>query len=403
MQQGAVVAANVSRRFRLYGQSKRTLKEAVVRRKRTQARDVWAVRDASFSVEPGESVGILGRNGSGKTTLLRLIAGIFAPTEGRVDVGGSVGSLLGLGAGFHPEFSGRENVFLNGSLHGLSRRFVRERMDEIVAFSELEEFIDAPVRTYSSGMHMRLGFAVASHLQSDVLLLDEVFAVGDEAFQRKCFGKIFEFRNRGGTIFFVSHSAAAVEMLCERSLLLRNGRLEFDGTARDAIARYQALLAEDEDPEERGAGLQEWGSGEARVTEVRLEDEAGEPRTQYLAGEPLVALLRVHVDPGCPPPHVGIEIQASNGGLIAGASQPLAELGWAGGEAWVRWEVESLPLTDGRFDVAVSLADGAGSHVYHRRLAAASFVVYSEDEGPGGLVRLEGRWSVAGDVTAVGA
>jgi hypothetical protein len=252
-------------------------------------------------------------------------------------------------------------------------------------------------------MYMRLGFSVATHLQSDVLLLDEVFAVGDEAFQRKCFGKIFEFKSRGGTIFFVSHSAASVESLCERSLLLRNGRLELDGSTRDAIARYQALLAEDEDPEERGAGLQEWGSGEARITDIRLEDDAGEARTQYLAGEPLVALLRVHVDPGCPPPQVGIEIHGHTGGLIAGASQPLADLGWAGGEAWVRWEVDALPLADGRFDVAVSLGDAAGHHVYHRRLAAASFVVYAEEESQGGLVRLDGRWSLAGDASTVSA
>src|SRR3954470_17028802 len=301
MERGAVAARGVGRRFRVFPGGRRTLKEAFVRRDST-ARDIWAVRNVSFQTEPGESVGLVGRNGSGKTTLLRLIAGIFAPTEGDIEVTGTVGSLLGLGAGFHPDFTGRENVYLNAALHGLSRRYVRERMDEIVAFAELEDFIDVPVRTYSAGMYMRLGFSVATHLQPDILLLDEVFAVGDEAFQRKCFGKIFEFKSRGGTIFFVSHSAAAVESLCERSLLLRGGRLELDGSTRDAIARYQALLAEDEDPEERGAGLQEWGSGEARVTDVRLEDDAGEARAQYLAGEPLVALLRVHVDPGCPPP-----------------------------------------------------------------------------------------------------
>jgi ABC-type polysaccharide/polyol phosphate transport system ATPase subunit len=401
---GAVVAANVSRRFRVYPQRTVTLKEAILRRRHMRARDVWAVRDVSFSVEPGESVGVVGRNGSGKTTLLRLIARIFSPTDGRVDVGGSVGSLLGLGAGFHPDFTGRENVYLNGALHGLSRRFVRERMDEIVAFAELENFIDVPVRTYSAGMYMRLGFAVATHLQPDVLLLDEVFAVGDEAFQRKCFGKIFEFKRRGGTIFFVSHSAAAVESLCERALLLRSGRLELDGSTHDAITRYQALLAEEEDPEERGAGLQEWGSGEARVTEIRLEDEAGEPRRQYLVGEPLVLLLRVQVEPSCPPPQVALELHLAGGGLVAASTQELGELGWdRGGDCWLRFELDSLPLADGRFDVAVSLSDPAGGHLYHRRLGAASFVVYSEEAAAGGLVRLEGRWSLAGDVSTVSA
>ena len=401
MKQGAVVAANVGRSFRVHGPRTVTLKESIVRRNRPRGREVWAVRDVSFTVEPGESIGVVGRNGSGKTTLLRMIAGIFAPSEGGIEVGGSIGSLLGLGAGFHPDFTGRENVFLNGSLHGLSRRYIRERMDEIVDFSELQAEIDQPVRTYSSGMYMRLGFAVATHLRSDVLLLDEVFAVGDEAFQRKCFGKIFEFKSRGGTIFFVSHSAVAVESLCERALLLRKGRLELDGSTRDVISRYQALLAEEESPEERGAGLQEWGSGEARVLEVRLEDTAGEPRDQYLAGEPMVVLLRVQVGPGLPPPQVGIEMHAHSGGLVGGAMQSLA--GLVDGEGWVRWEVDSLPLAEGRFDVAVSLSDAGGGHVYHRRLGAATFVVYSEVEGPGGIVRLDGRWSPAGDASTVSA
>jgi lipopolysaccharide transport system ATP-binding protein len=227
--------------------------------------------------------------------------------------------------------------------------------------------------------------------------------VGDEAFQRKCFGKIFEFKQRGGTIFFVSHAAAAVESLCERALLLCAGRLELDGPTRDAIVRYQGLLAEEEDPEERGAGLQEWGSGEARVTDVRLEDEAGEPRRQYLAGEPLAVRLRVHVDPSVPPPQVALELHAAGGGLVAASTQELSALGWDGGDCWLRFELESLPLADGRFDVAVSLADLAHGHVYHRRLAAASFVVYSEEPAVAGLVRLEGRWSLAEDVSTVPA
>src|SRR5215210_4044687 len=174
-------------------QQSRTVKELVVTRGRARGREVWALSDVSFAVEPGEAVGLVGRNGSGKTTLLRLIAGIIKPSSGRVAVAGRIGSLLELGAGFHLDFTGRENVYLNGSILGLSRRTVRQRLDEIVAFAELERFIDVPVRTYSSGMAMRLGFAIAAHMEADVLLLDEVFAVGDEAFQRKCFGKIFEF------------------------------------------------------------------------------------------------------------------------------------------------------------------------------------------------------------------
>jgi ABC-type polysaccharide/polyol phosphate transport system ATPase subunit len=243
MNPGAVHAEAVSRRFLVYPQPQVTLKEAILRRRHLQRTEVWAVRDASFSIEPGEAVGVIGRNGSGKTTLLRLIAGIFRPSSGRLQVSGSVASLLELGAGFHPDFTGRENVYMNGAIHGLKRKYVQAKMDEIVSFAELERFIDVPVRTYSAGMYMRLGFSVAAHLDPDILLLDEVFAVGDEAFQRKCMGKILDLKERGRTLLFVSHSAPAVERLCERALLLSGGELVADGPARDSIARYQRMLA----------------------------------------------------------------------------------------------------------------------------------------------------------------
>ena len=244
-------------------------------------------------VEPGDAVGLVGRNGSGKTTLLRLISQIIKPTVGPRRGRRPVASLLELGAGFHADFTGRENVYLNGSIHGLSRARVREVMDEIVAFAELEEFIDLPVRTYSSGMYMRLGFSVAAHIQSDVLLLDEVFAVGDEQFQRKCFGKIAEFKNRGGTIVFVSHDAQAVERLCDRAVLLRQGEVAFDGPTREAIAEYRRLLAADANPEELEAGLREWGSGEARIVSAQLLDADGDERSQFAAGEPMTVRLVV--------------------------------------------------------------------------------------------------------------
>ena len=228
MKPGEIRAEHASRRFRVNPEPVRTLKELALRRGRPPAAEVWALQDVSLAVEPGDAVGLVGRNGSGKTTLLSLIAGIITPTSGRVGAGGRVASLLELGAGFHPDFSGRENVYLNGSLYGLKRKTIDERFDEIVSFAELERFIDNPVRTYSSGMYMRLGFAVAAHIDADVLLLDEVFAVGDEEFQRKCFAKIFEYKQRGGTIVFVSHDAASVERLCQRAVLLRDGRVELD-------------------------------------------------------------------------------------------------------------------------------------------------------------------------------
>src|SRR5215218_3769873 len=190
MKPGQIVVENLGRRFRVYPHRNVTLKEAIVRRKQLRPTEIWAVRGIDLAVEPGEAVAFIGRNGSGKTTLLRLIAGIFAPTEGRLEVGGSVGSLLELGAGFHADFTGRENIYLSASIYGLSRKVVDERLDEIIAFSELEEFIDIPGRDCSSGMYMRLGFAISVHIEADVLLLDEVFAVGDEAFQRKCIDRV---------------------------------------------------------------------------------------------------------------------------------------------------------------------------------------------------------------------
>ena len=223
LEPGRIRLRGVSRTFRVLHERNLTLKETLLRRRRTAATELWAVRDVDFDVAPGEAVGVVGQNGSGKSTLLKLLAGILPPQAGTVEIGGTVASMLELGAGFHPDFTGRENVYMNASIHGLSDGEVDAQLDDIVAFAELEDFIDMPVRTYSSGMSMRLAFAVASHVNPDVLLLDEVLAVGDEAFQRKCFGRIFDFRRRGGTLVFVSHDPAAVERVCDRAVLLVGG------------------------------------------------------------------------------------------------------------------------------------------------------------------------------------
>jgi ABC-type polysaccharide/polyol phosphate transport system ATPase subunit len=389
---GEIHVERASRRFHVHPHEARTLKELVVLRGRGPGTDVWALRDVSFAIVPGEAVGLVGRNGSGKTTLLRLLAGIIKPTTGSVAVGGRVGSLLELGAGFHPDFTGRENVFLNGSIHGLSRRRVREQMDEIVAFAELQDFIDLPVRTYSSGMAMRLGFAIAAHIEADVLLLDEVFAVGDEAFQRKCFGKIFEFKQRGGTIVFVSHDAAAVEKLCERAILLRAGALEFDGATHDAIVRYHRLLAAEEDPAERSAGLREWGSGEARVAEVALLGADGDERQQFMGGEPLTLRIRIEAPAPVDAPLLRWEVRGESGLLLAAGMQATDELGWDGQRLVVRFDADGLPLAGGRFRVRLGLSDRDGRQLYHQLDDAVSFYVHADDEVRG-LVRLEGRWS----------
>ena len=392
MKTGQIRVEGVSRRFRVRANEARSLKELFIIGGRTAASDVLALQDVSVDVQPGEAVGLVGRNGSGKSTLLRLIAGIIKPTEGRVAVGGRVGSLLELGAGFHPDFSGRENVFLNGAIYGLRRAQIRERYDEIVAFAELEQAIDRPVRTYSSGMYMRLGFAIAAHLDADVLLLDEVFAVGDEAFQRKCFGKVFEFKQRGGTIVFVSHDASQVERLCERAVLLQEGRLVFDGPTHEAIVRYRRALAADADPAERAAGLREWGTGEATIAAARLVGSEGEERQQFLAGEPFSLRLRIEAENGIAPPQLQLELRDEAGMLVASDVLDTGSVGWAGGTRELRYDIDRLPLSDGRFHLRLGLTGGEGE-LLHWLDDALVFLVYPAGEERGGVVRLEGSWT----------
>jgi lipopolysaccharide transport system ATP-binding protein len=395
MRTGAIAVDGASRCFVVRAREVLTLKELLVARGRTGAQEVWALRDVTAGVEPGEAVGLIGRNGSGKSTLLRLIAGIIRPTSGRVATGGRVGSLLELGAGFHPDFTGRENVFLNGSIQGLRRAQIRERFEEMVAFAEIEPAIDRPVRTYSSGMVMRLGFAIAAFLDADILLLDEVFAVGDESFQRKCFGVIAEFKSRGGTIVFVSHDASAVERLCERSLLLRQGRLVCDGPTRDALGEYRRELLSDDELVGLDAGAPEAAAPAARIVAARLRGPDGAERSQFLAGEPIA--LEVDLERGEPvtAPRLQLELRDDAGLLVGEQEIDTATLGWNGdAELRVRLDLPDPVLQFGRFDIRLGLWSDGDRRLLHQLDPALSLLVYPD--GPErGLVRLEGTWSVA--------
>jgi ABC-type polysaccharide/polyol phosphate transport system ATPase subunit/2-polyprenyl-3-methyl-5-hydroxy-6-metoxy-1,4-benzoquinol methylase len=265
---GEIRATGLGRRFKVRSEDTRSLKEVVLRRHLPETREFWALRDVDLHISPGETFGVVGRNGSGKSTLLNLMSRIYAPSEGDVEVGGRIGTLLEVGAGFHPEFTGVENVYLSGAIHGLDRGYVREHLDEILAFAELEEFAHMPVKTYSSGMYLRLGFSVAIHVQPNVLLVDESLAVGDEAFQEKCFGRIEEFRRDGGTLVFVSHDPNAVTRLCDRAILLEHGRMVKDDRADDVLRAYHASLA---GPVEIRDGRY---AGEAPRAALTLEDVA---------------------------------------------------------------------------------------------------------------------------------
>ena len=246
----------------------------------------WALRDVSFEVPAGQAVGIIGRNGAGKSTLLKVLSRVTEPTRGRVELFGRLASLLEVGTGFHPELTGRENIFLNGALLGMRRRDIARKMDDIVAFSEVERFLDTPVKRYSSGMYVRLAFAVAAHLEPEILVVDEVLAVGDAAFQKKCLGKLEDVAGAGRTVLFVSHNMPAVTRLCSRALLLQNGELISDGPASEIVSEYLSTVS-------KSGATRSWpidqapGTNELRLRSVDLIGADGQPAPAPLIGERL--------------------------------------------------------------------------------------------------------------------
>ena len=401
LEPGRIRLRGASRHFRILHDRNLTLKETVLRRRRTTATEKWALREVDLDIAPGEAVGIIGQNGSGKSTLLKMLAGIIPPQAGTVEIGGTVASMLELGAGFHPDFTGRENVYMNAAIHGLSEREVDARFDEIVAFSEVEEFIDMPVRTYSSGMSMRLAFSISSHVHPDVLLLDEVLAVGDEAFQRKCFGRIFEFRRSGGTLVFVSHDPAAVERVCDRAILLEDGRIVDDGSTADVLATYHRRLAGDgsgaEEPEDDEAGddPRVWGNRDVVITAARLIGADG-PTDRFVSGEPFAIEMEVEARVPVTTPIFGISVSSVDGPLFYGTNTRLDALEVPGIEsgAVVRFTVPSLPLHDGRFTVQLAVVSFDESVVYHWLDRWLEFSVFPAVTGIG-PVDMSGGWTVS--------
>ncbi len=252
---------------------------------------IWALKDVSFEVKQGEALGIIGRNGAGKSTLLKVLTRITEPTEGQVEIHGRVGSLLEVGTGFHPELTGRENIYLNGAILGMRRAEIDRRFDEIVAFAEIEQFLDTPVKRYSSGMYVRLAFAVAAHLDTEILLVDEVLAVGDMEFQKKCLGKMGEVSNTGRTVFFVSHNMTAILGLCERVLLIDKGEKISDGLPQQVVQEYTVLNLSNASIGDLNDPAYHTGSGEIRTVRVhfgtRVEPEIG----HWVPGEPAVMRL----------------------------------------------------------------------------------------------------------------
>jgi lipopolysaccharide transport system ATP-binding protein len=377
------MAATPFRRVRgvLRGESAAGLKE-----------EIWALKDVSFEVKHGEVVGIIGRNGAGKSTLLKILSRITDPTTGYADVYGRIGALLEVGTGFHPELTGRENVFLNGAILGMSREEINRKFDEIVDFAGIEKFIDTPVKHYSSGMGLRLGFAVAAHLEPEILIVDEVLAVGDAEFQKKCLGKMGEVAGEGRTVLFVSHNMAAVASLCTKSILLVSGRvLDYSKTA-DIISKYERNIASISDTplSER---LDRRGTGLLRVTKVSALSLAGGERNYIPAGKPVDIELRYSSQAGSPLREVlvSIEVIDPRGVKVFTCSNEhegtVLTLPACGGR--LVCSIPNLPLVPGSYRINVWIAvDGqAADQIQH----ASQFHVVASDFFPSGNLPDLGR------------
>ena len=410
----AVDLTGVSKRFRLYQEKLTSLKERVIRLGRVPYEEFWALRDVDLEIQPGETVGLLGHNGSGKSTLLKCIAGILQPTEGQIQVVGRLAALLELGAGFHPELSGRENVFLNASVLGMPRRDIVRRFDEIVAFAELEQFIDNQVKHYSSGMYVRLGFAVAVNMDPEVLLVDEVLAVGDEAFQRKCLDRVRQFQKEGRTIVFVTHAADLVRQICDRAAVLDHGHLVAVGPPGEAVrafrehllqrSRYDeadALLAEDDRgsaPLAPGANLEDVSNRAIRITDVGLDHPGSEERPYLLPGQPLSIRVAYEAATRVDDVVFGIAIHDIEGRLLFGSNTDFLDMavGAVEGAGEVVFETDAVPLLDGTYLVTVGITTHDASVIYDWREQRHEFEVMNPGRSAGqvhmGLrVRMERR------------
>ena len=398
----AISIREVSKRFRLHHERYPSLKERVIHFGKSTSEDFWALRDVSFDVEQGSTVGLLGANGSGKSTLLKCISGILRPTTGEVRIRGRVAALLELGAGFQPELTGRENIFLNGAILGMPRRELERRFDDIVGFSELEQFIDTQVRFYSSGMYTRLGFAVAVNVDPDVLIIDEVLAVGDEAFQRKCVDRIRQFQRDGHTILLVTHAADSVRQLCQKAAVLDHGDLVAWGEPGEAVRTYREHLLRHlpygEQPADLPDGVAPISEQEQRRTsEIRIEDvtiEYPESGDDHLLPDAAL-VIRVAFESLIDTADVsfGIAIHDEEGRLVFGSSTAVRgdELRVIPGPGSVSFRFASVPLLDGTYKVSVGTTTIDGGTIFDWREQHDEFHVMN----PG---RTEGRVNLPVDI-----
>jgi ABC-2 type transport system ATP-binding protein len=399
MSEPVIAISNVSKRFRVYHQRAGTLKQSLIDRRHSRFEEFWAVRDVNLDVAEGESIGIIGENGSGKSTLLKCVAGIFVQDKGTITVHGRLASLLEVGAGFHPDFTGRENIYLNGAILGLPRRYITSILDTIVEFAELQQFIDNPVKTYSSGMFTRLGFAIAVNLDPDILLVDEVLAVGDEAFQRRCMERINTLRAEGRTLVFVSHIMDSVRAVCDRCLWIEHGVVRDLGDVNTVTTAY---IAEVNRREELEMGVTEStkvddtpGRMGVRVTGVEISGPDG-PASVLNTGDPVT----VSIEYDAPAPLQGarftISFLRADGALILSVPTDDLETGGASlpRRGVVRLALPGIPFLEGVYQLTVDVTEISSGQHYKRLERVRRFRVHSGEHREVGMALLGHSWEL---------
>lgn len=391
----AIRVESLWKNFRLYHERNRYLKAAMLRGRRARYEEFWALQDVSLTVAKGATVGVIGSNGSGKTTLLKCLTGIYTPERGSVHIEGNVAALLELGAGFHAELSGTENIYLNGSILGMSKKEIDNKFDSIVEFAGLEQFIDTPVKNFSSGMVVRLGFSIATHVEPEVLLIDEILAVGDQAFQRKSTEKIEQFRRDGRTILVVSHSLGLVQQLCDTVVWLEKGHVKMTGPASDVISEYTGTTYGNFAREDASSKTR-WGSGEAQITQVTTLDASEQPIDTLSSGDEFRLRLELNSHVRIESPVLRVQMETMSGELVWSTTtqRGTATLRVLDGPAVAMLQIPSLPLADGTYYVSVSITDATGATEFDHCQHWAKIHVVGGQPNDGGVVALPSNWSI---------
>jgi ABC-2 type transport system ATP-binding protein len=395
MSEPAIIVDSVSKNFRLYHERNRYIKAAILRGRRARYEEFWALENVSFEVEHGSTLGLIGSNGSGKSTMLKCLTGIYRPDKGRIAVNGNIAALLELGSGFHPELSGRENIYLNAAILGLSKKDAQRQFDSIVEFAGLERFIDTAVKNYSSGMQIRLGFSIAAHVEPEILLIDEVLTVGDQTFQRKSSEKIEQFRREGRTIVVVSHGLASVQQLCKEVIWLEKGHMMMRGPAAEVISAYtgesySTHVAMDADFRER------WGTEEVRIDRIDLLNDSGQKTERVETNGAMTISTQLTAQTSVRAPVVKVSISKLDGDIVWSSTSRKSELGLGNlnNPVVVNIAIPKLPLLEGTYYISVACTDTTGTTDFDHCKNWVRFDVHQNDLFEEGLVAVPSTWTL---------